>query len=103
MSFDFVPIVLEMAAVDVGHRPVAGVELSNIPQINLQSESPDLSRSTFFQPAQGYDPSSHEGSSTPTTDGLNDIESAQHNHSKKPQFVSRDGAIGGGYNETNVE
>jgi hypothetical protein len=92
-----------MAAADVDHRPVAGVALNNIPQINLQSDSPDLSRSTSFQPALGYDPSSHEGSGTPTTDGLNEIESPKSHQAKKPQFVARDGAIGGNYNETNVE
>lgn len=94
-------MLLEMAEADVDHKPVAVVEVSNIPQINVQGDSPDLTRSTSFQPALGY--SSHEGSSTPTIDDFNGIESAQGHQTKKPQFVARDGAIGGNYNETNVE
>ncbi|KAI7776077.1 hypothetical protein LA080_005851 [Diaporthe eres] len=89
---------------DVDRRPVASVELSNIPQINLQSDSPDLSRSTSFQPDPGYGPSGDEVSSTPKTDGLTGTGRAQDGHTKKPQFVARDGAIGGkSHNETNVD
>lgn len=82
------------------------VELNSLPQINvLPSASPDLSRSTTFQPNAGNDPNSQEGSSsTPTTDGLGGTDKAQNGQSKKPQFVARDGATGGkSHNETNVE
>lgn len=93
-----------MAAADVDHRLVAPVELSNIPQINLQSDTPDLSRSTSFQLDPGYGSSGHEVSSTPTTGGLTGNGRTQDGHTKKPQFVARDGAIGGkSHNETNVE
>lgn len=93
-----------MTAADVERRLVAPIELSNIPQINLQSDSPDLSRSTSFQPDPGYGPNGHEVSSTPTTSGLTGTGRTQDGHTKKPQFVARDGAIGGkSHNETNVE
>ncbi|KAK2602934.1 hypothetical protein N8I77_009429 [Diaporthe amygdali] len=99
-----------MATADVDHRPVAGdpgqvvVELSNIPQINLQSDSPDLSRSASFQLNPGSGPRSHEGSSTPTTGGLLAPEATQDGQFRKPRFVARDGAIGGkSHNETNVD
>lgn len=87
-----------MAAPDNDQRPVVVGGLSSIPQINLQSDSPDLSRSASFQPHPEYD------SSTPTTDGLTGTEKTQGGRNKKPQFVARDGAIGGkSHNETNVE
>lgn len=93
-----------MATADVDRRPVAPMELSNIPQINLQSDSPDLSRSTSFQPDPAYGPSGDGVSSTPTKGGLTATGRAQDGHTKKPQFVARDGAIGGkSHNETNVE
>ncbi|KAJ0114860.1 hypothetical protein J7T55_004602 [Diaporthe amygdali] len=99
-----------MATADVDHRPVAGdpgqvvVELSSIPQINLQSDSPDLSRSASFQLNPGSGPRSHEGSSTPTTDGLLAPGATQDGQFRKPRFVARDGAIGGkSHNETNVD
>lgn len=96
--------LVEMAAVNVNHRPVSVVESSNIPQINLPSVSPDLSRSTSFQPNPGHDPSSHVGSNTPAADGLVGINKSQDGYLKKPQFVARDGAVGGNsHNETNVE
>lgn len=95
--------LVAMAAADVDHRPVP-VELSNIPHINLPSASPDLSRSTSFQPNPVHDPSSYVGSNTPATDGLVGTKKSQDGDLKKPQFVARDGAIGGkSHNETNVE
>jgi hypothetical protein len=96
-----------MAAADIDPRQVAAVGLSNIPQINLQSDSPDLSRTTSFQPTLGYDRRSREDSRTPTTDGLDAIESGKlddrHARTRPGQFVARDGAIGGKHNDTNVE
>lgn len=92
-----------MAAANVDRRAAPGVELSNIPQINVQSESPGLSRSNSFQTPPGYKTSNFETSSMPRIGGLNGIESAQQHQAKKPKFVTRDGDIGGNYNETNVE
>lgn len=93
-----------MATADVDHSPVAPVELTNIPQINLQSDTPDLSRSKSFQADPGYRSNSHDVSSKPTTNGQTETGRPQDAHTKKPQFVARDGAIGGkSHNETNVE
>lgn len=94
-----------MAAAVIDHRPAGVVELSSVPQINLPSASPDLSRSTAFHPNPGNDPNSQEGpSSTPTTGGLAGTDKVQNGDFKRPQFVARDGAIGGkSHNETNVE
>lgn len=88
---------------DVDHRPAPGVDLSIIPQINLQSDGPDLSRSTSFQTPLGYNSSNCEGSSMPRGGGLHETKNAEQHQPKKPEFVTRDGEVGGNYNETNVE
>lgn len=96
-----------MATANIDSRPVPAVELSNIPLINLPSASRNSSPSTSFQPNPGCDPSSHGGSNAPATDsvaGTNKPHKPEDDYLKRPQFVARDGAIGGrSHNETSVE
>lgn len=90
-----------MATADVDHMP-APEKPRPVPQINLQSDSPELSPSTPFQPRPRSGVDNHEGLSTP--DGLTATDAVEDGHFKKPRFVARDGSIGGkSHNETNVE
>lgn len=80
------------------------MELRNIPQINLQSDNPDLSRFTSFQKDLGSNLGNHQSSNTRTRGDCTATNTALDSQTKKPRFVSRDGAIGGkSHNETNVE